>query len=260
MTLYIEDLMPLMPGTVDTPSVAVITLPDGSSFQALLSSDVSVQLSNHFGNLLPGTEVLAGLAQAIGAVNIPSWIGASVQGWRGTDPIKFTLDMFLVNYKPHLNYEKSLKKLASLATVSPSSRTGALAHVTHQVHGGYETNASAFASNVQFFEKSASMYLESKKDGNVQQDDTRDYLNLTNLGNETLSRTANFKGTLTIKIGSRFTLKNLIMTSITITPSVVEVYSHTAGERPKPLYYKISASFMTCRAALSTDIALMFQE
>ena len=260
MTLYIEDLMPLMPGTVDTPSVAVITLPDRSSFQALLSSDVSVQLSNHFGNLLPGTEMLAGLAQAIGAVNIPSWIGASVQGWRGTDPIKFTLDMFLVNYKPGLKYESTLKKLASLATVSPSSRTGASAHITHQVHGGYETNASAFASNIQFFESSASMYLQSKKDGNIQQDDTQNYMNVTRLGNEALSRSASFKGTLTIKIGSRFELSNLIMTSITITPSVVEVFSPTSGERPKPLYYKITASFMTCRSALSTDVNSMFKE
>ena len=153
-----------------------------------------------------------------------------------------------------------LKKLASLATVSPSSRTGASAHITHQVHGGYETNASAFASNIQFFESSASMYLQSKKDGNIQQDDTQNYMNVTRLGNEALSRSASFKGTLTIKIGSRFELSNLIMTSITITPSVVEVFSPTSGERPKPLYYKITASFMTCRSALSTDVNSMFKE
>ena len=257
MTLYIEDLMPLMPGTVDTPSVAVITLPDKSSFQALLSSDVSVQLSNHFGNLLPGTEMLAGLAQAIGAVNIPSWIGASAQGWRGTDPIKFTLDMFLVNYKPHLNYEKSLKKLASLATISPSSRTDALAHVTHQVHGGYQTNGSAFASNKEYLGKDPRDYLKNKPDGNTNPDEQ--YSNMETLGNQIIGG-AKFTGTLTIKIGSRFELSNLIMTSITITPSVVEVFSPTSGERPKPLYYKITASFMTCRSALYTDVNSMFKE
>lgn len=259
MTLYIEDFMPLMPGTLDTPSVAVIILPDGSSFQALLSSDVSIQLANHFGNLLPGTEILAGLAQAIGAINIPSWIGASVQGWRGTDPVKFSLDMFLVNYRPNLKYEKTLKKLASLATISPSSRTGALAHVTHQVHGGYQTNGSAFASNKDYMDKDPLDYLKNKEDGNVTESDQDKYSNMGALGEQVLNG-AKFTGTLTIKIGSRFKLSDLIMTSITITPSIVEVFSPTSGERPKPLYYKINAGFMTCRSALHTDVNSMFQE
>jgi hypothetical protein len=43
MSFYIENFMP---GTSDTPSVVIITLPDTSQFKALLASEVSIQLGN----------------------------------------------------------------------------------------------------------------------------------------------------------------------------------------------------------------------
>ena len=260
MSFYIESFMP---GTADTPSIAYIDIPQAGEapiqMKALLATDVSIQLANQFGNLLPGTEVLAGIAQAVGVVNIPSWIGASVQGWRGTAPIKLNLELFLVNYRPNLGYEEQLKALTRLATVSKSSRDDILGHITHQVHGGYDTNASAFASNLQFLEKTPSMYLQSRKDNNIFKDETNDYLNLAKLGTEVSNRgAAKFNGTLEIRVGNRFKLKDLILTSIAVTPSSVEVYSPRLSERPKPLFYKISMSVMTCRTALSTDVDGMF--
>ena len=253
MTFYIENFLQ---GSSDAPSVAILTLPDKTEITALISNDITVQLTNRFGNLLPGTETLAGLAQALGAVNIPSWIGASVQGWRGTDPIKFSLELFLVNYRPNLGYEEKLKSLARLGTISRANKGNILDHITHQVHGGYETDASAFASNLQFLDRNPNNYFEGNIDGNTQQDQ---YQRLETLGEAVESPgRAKFKGTISIKIGHRFRLSELIMTSLAITPSVVEVYSPTAGERPKPLYYRLSLGLMTCRAALATDVDLMF--
>ena len=256
MTFYIDNFMP---GTADSPSIARIILPDTSSFSALVSSDISVQLANKFGNLLPGVEMLSDIAQLVGAVNIPAWIGASVQGWRGTDPIKLSLELFLVNYKPNLNYEESIRKLTKLCTVSRSDRDGVSGHWTQQVHGGYSTKASAFASKTQFLDRKESDYWTKKDDWNNPQQNVE---NLTQFGNAIWNGAggnASFPGTLTISIGNRFELRELLLTSITVTNSNVEVYSPSAGDKPKPLYYKLSISVMTCRTALETDVDIMFK-
>ena len=251
-----------MPGTADTPSIATVILPDTSSFTALVANDVSVQLSNKFGNLLPGVEMLSEIAQAVGAVNIPAWIGASVQGWRGTDPIKLNLELYLVNHTPGLNYEEKLRRLAKLATISKSSMNGPGGHITQQVHGGYSTTASAFASNLQFMDREDTDYIAKRKDGN-KQDDSTTYQNLDVLGQSIWSGRggkAKFPGTLTICIGTRFELRELLLTSLTITPSLVEVYSPSVGEKPKPLYYKVYMGLMTCRTALESDVNFMFKD
>ena len=259
MSFYIENFMP---GTSDTPSVATIILPSGDTFKGLLANDVSVQLNNRWGNLLPGVEMLSDIAQAVGSVNIPSWIGASVQGWRGTDPIKLNLELFLVNYEPKLGYESKLKELAKLATISKSSRTDMGGHFSQQVHGGYSTTASAFASNLDYFGRSESDYYIAKKDGNALLTDEQKAQNMANLGESIWSAPggkARFPGTLSVKVGNRFELRELILTSLSITSSSVEVYSPSSGESPKPLYYRVSMSVMTCRTALSTDVDFMFK-
>ena len=261
MSFYIESFMP---GTVDTPSVAKIILPSQKSFEALLSTDVSVQLSNRWGNLLPGVEMLSEIAQAVGAVNIPAWIGASVQGWRGTDPIRLNLEMFLVNYAPNLGYEEKLKELAKLATITESSREDISEHFTQQVHGGYSTKASAFATNKQHFlgNHTTTDYV-ADKDGNTNfGSDSDKYGALKEVGQslwEGKGGPAGYTGTITLRVGTRFELKNLLLTSISITPSVVEVCSHYVNEKPKPLYYKISMGVITCRTALYTDVDTMFK-
>ena len=256
MSFYIESFMP---GTSDTPSVVTLTLPSGKTFKGLLSSDVSIQLSNKFGNLLPGVEMLTDLAQALGAVNIPAWIGASAQAWRGTEPVKFNLEVYLVNYKPHLGYEKNIRELASLATISEGDGMyGGTSHLLVQVHGGYAPDA--FASNKQHF-TDKNQYFAQKNDQNVTGGPTEPEKidNLESTGGTLWNdRGAQYKGTIKVKIGNRFTLPNLLLTSISITPSVVEVYSPTAGEKPKPLYYRISMGLMTCMSALHTDVDMMF--
>lgn len=259
MTFYIQNFMP---GTSDSPSVADIIIPGGGILRALLATDLSIQLANRFGNLLPGVEMLSDIAQAIGSVNIPAWIGASVQGWRGTDPVKLNLELFLINYEPNLGYEAKLKALAKLATITPSSREGVAGHLSQQVHGGYSTKASAFATNKQFFQDSVSdeQYV-ANKDGNKVSNENQ-LGAMKDVGQtiwEGKGGAAGFTGTLTIKVGNRFELKNLLLTAISITPSSVEVYSPSSGERPKPLYYRISMSVMTCRTALYTDVDSMFQ-
>lgn len=259
MTFYIDSFMP---GTADTPSIVTVTLPNKTSFKALLASEISIQMNNRFGNLLPGTEMLSDIAQLIGSVNIPGWIGASVQGWRGTDPIKFNIEMYLVNYKPKLGYESKLRELAKLATISPGEgMNGGASHLTYQVHGGY--NPDAFASNKYQFIDNSSVANDPNISGLLDNDQKKKQLGVMEAaGNDALElakKGANHEGTLTIRIGTRFQLNNLLMTSLNITPSVVEVYSPTAGEQPKPLYYKVSISVMTCRAALFTDVEKMFR-
>ena len=252
MTFYLDNFMP---GTADTPSIVEITLPSNNVFKGLLSNEVTIQLSNKFGALLPGGEMLSDLAQAAGATNIPAWIGASAQGWRGTDPVKFNLEVFLVNYKPRLNYEERLRELAKLATISPGKGMwGGASHLTATVHGGYSPDV--FASNKYQFISKDDVSLLSEDGNNLTKKEK--FEDMRSLGGIIAQGVSDYTGTIKVKIGSNFSLNNLLLNNINITPSVVEVYSPSAGESPKPLYYRVSMGIITCRAALSTDVEKMF--
>ena len=246
-----------MPGTKDSPSIARIYLPDNTQFEGLLTSDVSIQLGNKFGALIPGVEMLSDLAQLAGGKNLPAWIGTSTQGWRGTDPIKFSLDMYLINYKPKLDYERKLRDLVSLAAVAPGkTMAGDNSGWSVQAHGGYSPDV--FLNNAGRYLDTGAVDIASwaqSEDRNVKQDNMQATANA--LARASFAGEQN-EGTLTVTIGNRFRLSNLLLTSVSVTPSIVEVYSPTSGEGPKPLYYRVNGSFMTCRCAITKDVEGMF--
>ena len=239
-----------MPGTADSPSIVTLILPDGTNFRALATSDISISLGNTFGSFIPDVTALSDLSQIMNNQNVISWIGASTQLWKSTKPISFSLDLYLVNYKPNLGYEQKLKKLASLATMGLSSAVDVgpagfnPQDWTTRVHGGYEPK-----------------FWEGNR-GQILGNDDFDYGKFsTSMNDKYVEGGSSFdtKGTITVKIGSHFKLGNLIMTKLDIQPSIVEVYSPSVGGTPKPLYYRIGIGLQTNRAAVSTDLDGMFR-
>ena len=232
MGLFLDSFMP---GTADSPSIVTLVLPDGTNFRALTASDITVSLGNKFGSLIPDTSALSDVSQMLNNINVAGWIGASTQVWKSTQPISFNLELYLINYKPGLNYEAQLKALAKLATVAPSDYPIGQS-ITYKVHGGYAPDI--FLDNLKQIEWEGSSLATQINNGSI----------LTNMT----------KGTITMKVGSKFRLKNLVLTKLDIQQSIIEVYSPARGGSPKPLYYKLNIGLMTNKCAVSTDVDNMF--
>ena len=217
------------------PSVVDMQIPGYSGMlRGLLTSDTTISLKNTFGAALPDVETLQAAAQLVNWSSVPAWIGASTQVWRGTDAVRFPLEFYLINYKPGLKLEEGLKQLAKLATMMRGEE-GPLSSVFAKVHGGYTPDVLA-NNNQQFLPNK----LDPKKDE----------LRTTEDGTKR-------SGVIEIRIGTNFTLGNLILTKIDISRSNVEVRSPKSGT-PKPLYYRVQCQLQTCRAALETDVDSMF--
>ena len=121
-----------------------------------------------------------------------------------------------------------------------------------QVHGGYQVDF--FADNIQqqgMIQKS--FWPWNKGKGEIKKGV------LEEVGDRNVSdeHSANYDGTITVQIGERTRLSNLIMTQFNVTPSLVQVRG-SESDTPKPLYYKVDMQFQTCRAALEADVENLF--
>lgn len=233
-----------------SPSVVDIYIPTSSGnrevLRGILANEVSIGLKNSFGNALPQLDQLVDVFQLMSLPSIPAWIGASTQVWKGTDLLRLALEFYLIHYKPGLNHEKGLKALAKLATF-----------MEENVDADYKGPGSSIIENVRgrFMSKVHGGYRPDPFKSNEKQ-----FLSFSQLS--TLAGVGvdngierDIPGTIRIKIGKNFSLGNLLLTKIDITPSVVEVGNES---KSKPLYYKVLINLQTTRAAVETDVDSMF--
>lgn len=239
MGLYIDAYTALESSFLDCehiPSVIDMYIPGYSGMlRGLLTSDTTISLKNTFGAAMPDLETLQSAAQMLNISVVPAWIGASTQVWRGTDAVRFTIEFYLINYKPGLKLEDGLKQLAKLATMQKKEGAGTTFLV--KVHGGYTPDVLA---------NNETQFLPNKIDPTTLQQYAEGNWNGTQR-----------KGVIKIRIGTSFELDNLILNKIDISRSNVEVKSNK-GSKAKPLYYRVQAQLQTCRAALETDVDSMF--
>lgn len=251
MSFFIDKYLPKTKNGDPCVSTITIVLPDSEHpnssgrIKGLIENDVSVTLGNSFGPLVPDLTTLQDFFMLADIKTIPSWIGASAQTWKGTNPIAFSTDMYLINWSPDLNYEGELKDLGAFCTLTQSGSSNFMV----KVHGGYQPNF--LSNNNQFFNMGA--FTQKVEENEA------DYAEAGEALSGQLSQIQQNieNGTLTVLIGSRFKLANLLLTRLDISPSVVEVYNPYVGGKPKPLYYRVGMSFQTARAALSTDLGGM---
>ena len=114
----------------------------------LLVSEPTISSANSWGPILNDVTNLQDLASLLGTSDMWSWIGASVMCWKGTSPIKTSIEFYLINYKRGLNLEQKIKDLSILTSMT---NIGDNAKV--RVHGGYEprvleTNRAFFNNGV----------------------------------------------------------------------------------------------------------------
>jgi len=220
----------------------------------LLASEPSISTQNKWGPLLENYASLNDINNVVnimGDQNMFSWVGASVMVWKGTEPIKLNLDFYLINYKRGLNLEsklKSLTKLTALAGVDSK-----LSAVQVAVHGGYKAN-QILNTNTQMMGQNQT-YVDNS---NVSLDD---FSKATGFGNkdvdsklESIGRgsLSDPVGTLSLEIGHKVSIRNLLVGRVDTTPSLVEVADG------KALYYRVNLSLTGVRPLVTTDVDSMY--
>lgn len=205
------------------------------SMCGLLAQEPSFELQNKWGPLLEtiGQDVNTFL-NLMGNQNLASWIGASAMVWKGTEPLKTNIDFYLINYREGLQLEEKLKGLMKLATISQSTINNVLNNLTVTVHGGYSAR-QVLSGNKELF--ACNKVTNEDKTVFIRQ------------GTQVLD---NELGTLSVRIGNKMEITNLLLQRINITPSIAEVASGRA------LYYRVSMGIIGVRPLLSTDVDKMF--
>ena len=207
----------------------------------LLVNEPTVSSSNRWGPILNDITNIQDVASLLGSENMWSWIGASVMCWKGTDPIKTSIDFYLINYKRGLNFQAKLKELNFLTSLRDIGK-----RVAVSVHGGYappvlEDNQAMFNNGI-----------VKDSEGNKQEGWLASALKPFDLsGNDEAQKTLD-QGTVQILFGKKMQLVNMLVQRLDVTPSIVEV---PTGE---PLYYRVSMSLTGARPLLSTDIDIMY--
>lgn len=238
MTLFIENV--LEDGVI-SPNTVVITYPSPSStvskgsdsstrsLNGLLISEATLSTGVKWGPILNDVTNLQDLASLLGSSSMWTWIGASTMCWKGTDPLKTSIEFYLINYRPQLGIEEKLKELNYLTSLVKDGVASVF------VHGGYsaevlETNSSMFNNRI-----TSSGALVKQK------------------GLSEFGQTKSGLGTLSITLGNKLTLNRMLISSLDITPSTVEVPDKRA------LYYRVSMSLIGAQPLLSTDIDNMYR-
>lgn len=226
-----------------SPSTVVIRYPtvDGGSrpsIRGLMTSEPTLSSKNKWGPILNDITNIQDVASLLGSSEMWSWIGASVMCWKGTEPIKTTIEFYLINYKQGLKLDEKLKDLNYLTSLHEMKGKA----IAVQVHGGYqarvlETNTAIF-SNGSRENRGLGEYLKPFQEG-------ANYENFE-------------QGTIEIQFGSKMSMRNMLIANMDVTPSIVEV-ADIHGNNPKPLYYRVSLGLIGARPLLSTDVDAMYK-
>ena len=222
----------------------------------LLASEPTIVTGNKWGPILNDISLLSFFASLAQMSSIPSWIGASVQCWKGTDPLRINLDFYLVNYSRGLKLEQGLKALTKL-----TSLTGAQGTFTSvYVHGGYmakplATNAARFNNSIADKVNNGQMFSDI-----ANPEEGKNWIDKFNDWSATWSTDVNNnKGCVSIVIGNKVKIGGLLVASVNVTPSIVEVCSsEDVNDDPLPLYYHVTLSLIGNRPLISDDVDKMY--
>lgn len=238
MTLFLDGIF--SSSSSIPPSAVVIRYPKvgahiRQTLTGLLVSEPTVSSAISWGPILNDVSNLQDVASLLGSADMWTWIGASVMCWKGTSPIKTSIEFYLINYKRNLGLENGLKDLNYLTSLYDVGKKVAV-----EVHGGYkarvlETNRSQFDNGTPTKDILASVSSS-----------------LTGYGTSFEDGINMEEGTIAVSFGNKMTLRNMLIQRLDVTPSLVEVPDG------KPLYYRVSMGLVGSRPLLSTDVDRMY--
>ena len=201
---------------------------------------------NKWGPILNDITNIQDVASLLGSSEMWSWIGASVMCWKGTEPVKTTVEFYLINYKRGLKLDEKIKDLNYLTSLYNLDK-----NVAVEVHGGYQANV--LRTNKEIFNNGV---IKKRKESNSIEGQLQ--------GFKTFADDENLEaGTLEIQFGHKMSMRQMLIARLDVTPSLVEVKSISPahkGDKPEPLYYKVSLGLIGSRPLLSTDVDVMYQE
>ena len=208
------------------------------SITGLMTSEASVSGSNKWGPILSDVTNIQDIASLLGESHMWSWIGASTMCWKGTDPIKTSIEFYLINYKEGLGLEGKLKeanKLVSLYNIDKNKK------VAVEVHGGYK--ARVLETNQTYF-----------SNGTVRDYGVADILGdrVFATSREELNSVDMEEGTCTLCLGNKIRIRKLLVQRFDVQPSLVELPDG------KALYYRVNVSFIGTSPLLDTDVNFMY--
>ena len=244
--------------TDTSPSSVRIFVPNADTtgyLQGLMTGEPSISAQNQWGTIINDLSNFQDFVSLMGINDQWSWIGASTMCWKGTRPLSVNFEFYLINYKRGLPFESKarggqglLQKFMQLASLQRGDSESAFANYARvKAHGGYV--ADVLSHNSEYF------------DENVKKNDTRvqSVGSLTHSKDETALFDSAYSepGTCVVTFGRKLTIKNLLLSRVDVTPSVVEVAGQDGSDR-RPLYYRVNAGFTGVRALLYNDIDAMW--
>lgn len=201
----------------------------------LLTSEVSLSGTNKWGPILSDITNIQDISSLLGESHMWSWIGASTMCWKGTDPLKISVEFYLINYKKNLGLETKLKELNKLVSIYMIGNNDM--NIAVEVHGGYK--ARVLETNKTYFNNGNSKFSST------------DLLDPNNIkfGADDVNME---EGTCSIEIGNKIKMRKLLVNKFDVTPSLVELPDG------KALYYRVSVGFIGTSPLLSTDVDYMY--
>ncbi len=191
--------------------------------EALLLNDIKLELKNNWKTLLPQGQSLSAASQVFTAFeNVASWVGLSQVVWTGSEPLTIPVEFMLVSYNEDSKITDRVKSIFTLAC--PTNATSGIGAI---IHGGYKPD-----------------YLSL--DGNTTEDLLKNYT-----PKDGTSQNSEYRGTVTLEIGNKLMVTDLLLEDMEYNPSTVEVADGN------PLYIKVKASFRTYRTMYANEIVNM---
>ena len=237
----------------NSPSTVTISVPkasetsfvkSGNILRGLIIGDPTWTAGNKWGPIINDLSNLQDWASLVGESNQFSWINASTMCWKGTNPLGIGVDFYLINYARGKSQElrENLSNFVKLAAVAKSENNS---NFRVQVHGGYAPdllsgNMKYFSDGKSLFENNASGQLDQVVEGGI------------------FSGGSVAKGSISIRFGHKSTIKNLLLSKVSVTESTIEVADQN-GKNPQPLYYRVSAQFTGVQPLVTTEVNDIFK-
>lgn len=221
--------------------------------RGLMAGEISFSAQNKWGPVINDLANLQDLASLLGSESMFSWISASTMCWKGTSPLSIGIEFYLINYKRGLDLEGQLRNFVKLGSLSKDSNAGIGKDFKVLVHGGYA--ADILSGNNKYFANKGFKEIKDIQDSRNKfgfQDYDKDLYS-----GDLYSGDAVAQGSLSIRFGGKSEIRNLLLSKVSVTESVIEVANQN-GEERKPLYYRVSAQFTGVRPLLSVDVDRMF--
>lgn len=182
------------------------------------TEDITVNLGNEWGSILPALGSITQFSQLGNEGNVVTWLSATKAAWKGCKPLTLPLTFYVFSLHEGMNALTTIEPMLEFAGIGDSTGNRfnflGIDEATINVHGGYKVDP--FQNNVS--------YIDTSK------------------------ASQNNNSTFKVHLGDQVVIDNLLLGDIQVTHSNIYVDSGI------PLYVKVQANFRTVGVPTIYDI------